>query len=144
MSSLNMALVATSSPATTQTPSNSTITRQSGDRIIANGPGMHLNLAFNAGAPYVEAVFRQAAKLLGLGPDAASKELEEFLGDGPLRVANLEDLHAIRSRGHLPTHADPKLAKNASKTVAKLKRLCAGVLKYTKEYVLATCSFCCC
>lgn len=110
--------------------------RQDVERTIANGPGMHLNLAFTAGAPYVEAVFRQAAKLLGLGPDAASKKLEAFLGDGPVRVANLEDLHARRSGEHLPAHADPKTAKNISKNVAKLKKLCASVLKYTYEYVL--------
>ncbi|KZP18734.1 hypothetical protein FIBSPDRAFT_933308 [Athelia psychrophila] len=135
MSELHTALVATSSRTTAPAPLDSALIFQNASdrdyRTIANGPGMHLNLAFNAGAPYVEAVFRQCAKLLGLGPAAASETVEAFFGDGAIRLAKLDDLYARRSGEQLAANADPKTAKSISKAAAKLKKLCAGVLKYT-------------
>ncbi|KAF7971805.1 hypothetical protein HWV62_19887 [Athelia sp. TMB] len=102
--------------------------------VIANGPGMHLNIAFSAGGKYVEAACRQGAKLLGLGPSAASEAIEAFFGDDAERLEKLDELYSLRFEGsYLSTGATPDTPTGASKTVTKLRKLCGVILRYTRS-----------
>lgn len=106
--------------------------------VLANGPGMHLNLAFSAGAPFVEAACRYGAKLLGLGPFAASQAIEALFCDDAERLVIQEELYQLRCRqqaaveGPVPTVAT---SLSVSKSISKIKKLCARILKYTSGLV---------
>ncbi|KAF7978946.1 hypothetical protein HWV62_44167 [Athelia sp. TMB] len=106
------------------------------DRIIKNGPGMHLNLLFSAGGRYVEAASRKGAKLFALGPVAATEAIESYFGEGAARVETLDksftiwDSPLLAQTGPVPNTAN-------SKAALKLKKLCGNILKYTDSQTLA-------
>ena len=99
---------------------------------IKNAPGMHLNIALSAAGAYVEDACRWSARQFGLGPDAASKEIQTVLGLGPAHLDTLDYLHALRA--DLPTTrgVDEKLHKQI---IQKLSKLCKKVLRYTDRCV---------
>ena len=101
-------------------------------RRINNGPGMHLYLAFSAGGVLVEAAFRWAANLLGLGPDAAANKIEEILGPGSAQLNSLDALHALRLDPPATCDVDEK---SKTELVRKLSTLCKKLLKYTDRYI---------
>ncbi|KZP05684.1 hypothetical protein FIBSPDRAFT_344165 [Athelia psychrophila] len=105
-----------------------------GDRVVQNGPGMHLNLAFTAGGVYLEAGLRGVAKLLELGPVPVVKAIETVFADAAQRIAILDELFLLRAP---PPPADEnsaaQLQPKASKTIVKLKKLCRKLLKFTSS-----------
>ena len=105
------------------------------DRIIKNGPGMHLNLLFSAGGRYVEAASRKGAKLLALGPVAATEAIESYFGEGAARVVILDKSFAIWE-SPLPGKTQPVPNTADSKAALKLKKLCGNLLKYTDRCVM--------
>lgn len=109
-------------------------------RVIQNGPGMHLNLAFSAGGVYVEAAARKYAKLFGSGPVPATKAIETFLDDSAKRLAILDELFVLRgcsTAEHSAPTAGPRNAPKRSKDVVALKKLCEKVLKYARRRVMS-------
>lgn len=88
----------------------------------------------------MEAAYRKGAKLLGRGPAVAIDAIEEFLGNGPERVATLDALHLMRhplttDGKQTSTPAFPKAIN-----IPKLKKLCGKVLKYAQRSVALTVS----
>ncbi|KZP31977.1 hypothetical protein FIBSPDRAFT_848955 [Athelia psychrophila] len=109
-----------------------------GDRVVQNGPGMHLNLAFSAGGVYVEAGLRGVAKLLELGPVPVVEAVETVFADDAQRIAILDELFLLRARpADENSVAQPQPAPKASKTIVKLKKLCKKLVKFTSRSVVS-------
>lgn len=86
----------------------------------------------------MEAACRYGAKLLGLGPFAASEAIEVLFSDDAERLVILEELYHLRCRQQEAVGgSDPKLSTSlsVSKSISKIKKLCARILKYTSGCV---------
>ncbi|KZP05690.1 hypothetical protein FIBSPDRAFT_903345 [Athelia psychrophila] len=106
-----------------------------GNRIVQNGPGMQLNLAFSAGGVYVEAGLRKVAKVLKLGPVPVVKAIETVFADDAQRIAILDELFLLRAPpADGNSVAQPLTALKASKTIVKLKEMCGKVSKFTSSW----------
>ncbi|KAF7983541.1 hypothetical protein HWV62_21108 [Athelia sp. TMB] len=99
------------------------------DRIIKNGPGMHLNLMFTAGGRYIEAASVQMAKWLGLGPAAAVEAIEAHFSDGGTRVFMLDKSW----EASLPNHPQSFANTAGSKAALKLHNLSSNLLQYAES-----------
>ncbi|KZP07203.1 hypothetical protein FIBSPDRAFT_1053103 [Athelia psychrophila] len=110
------------------------------DRVVQNGPGMHLNLAFSAGGVYVEAAARKCAELFKSGPVPATKAVESFLEDDDKRLAILDELFVLRgcsTAEHSIPSTGTRNAPKPSKAVLNLKKMCGNVLKYARSSELS-------
>ncbi|KAF7974378.1 hypothetical protein HWV62_12352 [Athelia sp. TMB] len=104
------------------------------DRVIKNGPGMHLNLMFTAGGRYLEAASVQVAKWLGLGPAAAVEALEAHFSDGGVRVATLDESSGLWEASP-PGQAQSAANTAGAKAASKLHNLCGNLLHISKMVV---------